>query len=96
METPPGPDDVATVAPPDGTTEHRDIAQRIVWLQTQITATRRRLAALHAQPANACHHDERAARVASLQNDLAQHAFEIKYWVARLERLPPSQRRRPH
>ena len=96
MQTPQVQNDVATVAPPEGTTDYRDIAQRIVWLQTQLTSKRRRLEALHAQPVTACHHDDLAARVACLQTDLAQHEFEIHYWVSRLELLPPSHRRRPH
>ena len=96
METPPGPDAGATVAPSDGTSEHRAIAQRIVWVQTQLTATRRRLAALHAQRATAYHPDDLGARVAALHTDLAQHAFELKYWVARLDRLPPRPRPRRH
>ncbi len=73
-------DDVATVAPSARTTEHCEIADRIVHLQTWITANRRRLERLRA------HHDDRAER---LQNEIAQHEFELNYWVARLELLQP-------
>jgi hypothetical protein len=89
MHTPPGQDDVATVTPSEGTIDYRAIARRIVWLQTQLTATRRRLEALQAHPSSAGHHADLAARVAALQTDLAQHEFEIKYWVARLDLLQP-------
>ena len=89
MQPPQGQDDVAMVIPSEGTTEYRDIAHRIVCLQTQMRATRRRLEALQAHTSNASQHDDLAARVASLQTDLAQHEFEIKYWVARLDLLQP-------
>ena len=78
MDPQQGHDDVATLAPSARTTEHRAIAQRIVHVQTWITANRRRLDRLHA------HHDDRAER---LQNAIAQHEFALNYWVARLELL---------
>ena len=73
-------DDVAMLASSARTNEHRAIAQRIVELQTWITANRRRLETLHA------HQDDRAER---LRNALAQYEFEMQYWVARLELLQP-------
>ena len=87
MRTRQVPAEVAMVARPAGTNEHREIANRIVRLQTRITSERRRLEALHAStfPQEA----ERAERVAYLENDLAQHEFELHYWVARLELLQP-------
>ena len=75
-----GHDDVVALASSARTTEHRAIADRIVHLQTWITAHRRRLERLHA------HHDDRADQ---LQNEIAQHEFELNYWVARLELLQP-------
>ena len=76
-----GHDDVVALASSARTTEHRAIADRIVHLQTWITAHRRRLETLRA---TACRQDERAER---LQNAIAQHEFALNYWVARLELL---------
>ena len=77
----------AMVARPAGTNEHRDIANRIVRLQTRITSDRRRLEALQASTFPQA--EARAERVADLQNEIAQHEFELHYWVARLELLQP-------
>src|SRR5919202_1105111 len=72
-------DDVATEAPSARTTEHRAIADRIVHLQTWITANRRRLDRLHA------HQDDRAER---LQNDL--HAMDDQLRAGLPMRVPAS------
>ena len=87
MRTPRVPAEVAMGAGPAGTNEHRDIANRIVQLQTRITSDRRRLEALHASTFPQA--EARAERVADLQNEIAQHEFELHYWVARLELLQP-------
>jgi hypothetical protein len=78
-----GHDDVAALASSARTNEHRAIASRIVQLQTRITSNRRRLERLQA---HASHQDDGAER---LQNAIAQHEFEMQYWVARLELLQP-------
>jgi hypothetical protein len=84
--------DLATLELPDERGEAVALGQRITRLQARITLDRRRVAALHAQIADASGDREGAvlaARVVYLENDIAQHEVELAWWVARLEDLQP-------
>ena len=87
MRTPQVQAELVIVARPAGTNEHREIANRIVQLQTRITSDRRYLAAL--QASTVLQSEDRAERLAYLHNDIAQHEFEMYYWISRLELLQP-------
>ena len=74
--------DLATLEPSEERGEAVALGQRITRLQARITSDRRRVAALHAQIADASGDRESAAlaaRVAYLENDLAQHDVELAW-----------------
>jgi uncharacterized coiled-coil protein SlyX len=88
-------DELATLAPTEGTDEYREVAKRIVRLQERITNQRRDVEQLEvllagAKAASFRNEDDIAdmtRRLDYLKNDTAQHEVEMTFWVSRLDQF---------